>query len=70
MVEGAPQSDAVMISRRLKPQVKAALEYYAGQFEAAGHGDFQARRACLLSVLSGTAVSDADWHRVEQADAG
>lgn len=71
-IDAAIESDAgeVTISRRIRPNVKAALDYHFDLIDAAsGHGS-AAQRALFAGLLQGEAVTLADLDAARAADSG
>ena len=71
-IDAAIESDAgeVTISRRIRPNVKAALDYHFDLIDAAsGHGSV-AQRALFAGLLKGEAVTLADLDTARAADTG
>jgi hypothetical protein len=71
-IDAAIESDAgeLTISRRIRPNVKAALDYHFDLIDAAsGHGS-STQRALFAGLLKGEAVTLADLDAARAADTG
>jgi hypothetical protein len=71
-IDAAIESDAgeVTISRRIRSNVKAALDYHFDLIDAAsGHGS-DAQRALFAGLLKGEAVTLSDLDAARAADSG
>ena len=62
------QSQTTHINKRLRTMVKSAIKYHAQYLALEEEHPADHRKEYLLSVLSGEAIDEAGYHRVQQQD--